>query len=90
MTLTINPGDISCEDSMETLQNIIQSRLKDVDGFTISLENTSKINLASFNQIVRLYMKLKRMNKSLVFNHCSDMKLLNLISKTKLTHVFSV
>ncbi len=77
------PGDLA------SLENMINSRLNEAANFKISLENIDYINLANFNALVRLYMKLTRTGKDILYINCYSEKIKTFITKTQFHHVFS-
>lgn len=77
------PGDLNA------LERIISTRIHETPDFQISLENIDYINLANFNALIRLYMKLTRTGKNIQYINCSSEKIRLFIQKTQFYHVFS-
>lgn len=77
------PGDLG------SIENIIQTRIHETVDFQISLENIEYINLANFNALIRLYMKLTRTGKNIRYINCTSEKVKLFIQKTQFYHVFS-
>jgi len=70
------------------LENMLNSRINESTQFNISLENIEHINLANFNALIKLYMKITRTGKGIKFIHCKSDKIRSFINKTQLRHVF--
>ncbi len=70
------------------LEEIIETRIDEIKLFSVNLEKIEEINLATFNALVKLYVKLKRMGKELVYINCHSPSLKLLIQKTQLKNVF--
>lgn len=85
----IKPGDVSQEVELSELRKILLSRKDEASSFSICLEKTKKTDLAQFNALVAIYVKLKRLNKSLQFQNCKDDSLKNFVRKTQFDHVFT-
>ncbi len=77
------PGDLG------QLETIIETRINEFTDFKISLENIEHINLANFNALIRLYMKLTRTGKNIHDVNCYSEKMKAYIHKTQFNHVFS-
>lgn len=77
------PGDLG------QLANMIDSRIDESTDFKISLENIEYINLANFNALIKLYMKLIREGKNIEYVNCSSDKIKMFITKTQFYHVFN-
>lgn len=86
--MKIKPGDLSDELEWETFKSIIMSRSDLADEFRVDMEMISTIHLAQFNELVKLYVQLRRVNKHLIFENCQHEDLKRLVLKTKFDHLF--
>lgn len=80
--------ELNSPEDMETLQNIIRSRSEEAGGISIDMSEVQGMNLATFNALVVLYVRLRRMGKKVKFVNCQTPKMKELISKTQFSHVF--
>ncbi|MGB3468036.1 MAG: STAS domain-containing protein [Cyclobacteriaceae bacterium] len=80
---------LTVPDDTVSLESIINSRFRETSSFRIDLGNVHNINLASFNALVRLYMKYNRAGKEVVYVNCHSDKIKHLIAKTQFYHVFN-
>ena len=76
------PGDLG------TISKMINTRVVETAHFDINMEDIDHISLASFNALVKLYVKLKRMGKGLTYIKCHSERMKALIHKTQLSNVF--
>lgn len=74
----------------ETFVSIIKSRSDLAEEFRVDLEQISTVDLAQFNELVKLYVQLRRVNKRMIFENCQHEELKKLVVKTNFDHVFSL
>jgi len=89
MQIAYTPADITREDHWNGLLSMVSSRMSDTELFDIDLSNIGAVDLAQFNALLMLAVKVKRVNKKLTYRGCTEPTLTNLINKTKFDHVFT-
>lgn len=90
MKIELKPGDLSQQKELAELQKMLFGRMKDTSTIIINLGDTKGIDLAQYNVLIKLYVSLKRLGKSVIYNNCKDEGLVNLVNKTNFDHVFEV
>ncbi|MFA0963379.1 STAS domain-containing protein [Roseivirga sp. BDSF3-8] len=88
MNLEIKAITLDRPSDMDYLNEVIVSRSRESSSITIDLEDVDTINLATFNSLIVLYVKLRRMGKSVRFTNCHAPRVKDLITKTHFSHVF--
>lgn len=89
MKLNIKPGDLSKPKEWDGFVHTLNSRMSETDHFEVDMENLSELDLAHFNAMIMVYVKMRRMNKRLSYHNLKSATLRNLVSKTHFYHVFS-
>ena len=88
MEIQIKLESLDSREDIEALDGVIQSRMAQANRFKVNMEEVTSINLARFNSLIKLYVKMKRNNKDISFINCRSPKILDLISKTQFSNVF--
>jgi len=87
MILQLTPGNITNRAEFTELIQMIESQDSNTNNLDVNLENTNKINLAQFNTLVSLYVKLKRSGIKLTYKNFGQ-SVKNFVDKTNFHHVF--
>jgi hypothetical protein len=89
MKLNFKPGDLSKAKEWDRFVNTLESRSAEANDFEVDMEFLTEIDLAHFNAMIMLYVKMRRLNKRLTYSNVKSATLKNLVSKTLFNHVFS-
>ena len=89
MKIHITAGDIMQPSDWNDLVSIVSSRAMEAQDFRIDMEKCREIDLAQFNALVMLYVKLRTQRKQLSYVNCSHPSIQKFINKTQFDHVFS-
>lgn len=88
MEISMKPGDLSQVDEMTDFVQMVTSRAHQARVLQVDLENTTHMNLGQYNNLIKLYVKLRRSGQKVVYKNIPSL-LESLISKTNFQHVFS-
>ncbi|PIB34745.1 hypothetical protein BFP72_04645 [Reichenbachiella sp. 5M10] len=89
MKIQITAGDVMEPSNWKELVSMVSSRAIDAKEFRINMEKCKKIDLAQFNALVMLYVKLRRQHREVKYTNCSHPSIQKFIQKTQFDHVFS-
>ena len=90
MKLIIRTGDLNDTQGIDELMKTVKSRMTGIEGLEISLSQIEKVNLSTFNRLIKFYMHMTRHFVNVIFCDCDNERLISLAKKTKFDHVFAI
>ncbi len=68
----MTPSNLFDEANFREFKNILTSRINDADQFQVDLERTVSLDLTTFNDLVKLYLKFKAFGKDVHYINLSN------------------